>query len=237
MKSKNNKKFRNEWKYISHNVDIKPIQQKISALLSIDKNANSLGEYQIHSLYFDDINDTCAKKNVAGDGIRYKYRIRYYNTNSEKLKLEKKIKYNSFCHKKSVFITKEEFELLLHGDVEELLWSDKPLLKEFAINIVTKGFMPKVIVSYKRVAYVDSIMNIRITFDSNICASREFNKFLMGDFYTYPLMDNNYQVLEVKFDDILPSYIKNVIQSKQLNQQSFSKYYLSRKLIRNIYKL
>ena len=38
-------------------------------------------------------------------------------------------------------------------------------------------------------------------------------------------------VLEVKFDYILPSYIKNIVESYGLKQTSFSKYCYGRKII------
>lgn len=38
-------------------------------------------------------------------------------------------------------------------------------------------------------------------------------------------------VLEAKFDEILPSYIKNIVESYNFKQTSFSKYYYGRKIM------
>ena len=38
-------------------------------------------------------------------------------------------------------------------------------------------------------------------------------------------------VLEVKFDDILPSHIRNIVESYSFKQGSFSKYYYGRKIL------
>ena len=38
-------------------------------------------------------------------------------------------------------------------------------------------------------------------------------------------------VLEVKFDSILPSYIRKIVESYNFNQGSFSKYYYGRKIL------
>ena len=54
------------------------------------------------------------------------------------------------------------------------------------------------------------------------------DKFLNGDYLKVPVLEKGKHVLEVKFDEILPSHIKNLIQSKVLLQRSFSKYYLGR---------
>ena len=41
-------------------------------------------------------------------------------------------------------------------------------------------------------------------------------------------MESKMHVLEVKFDEVFPSYIKAVLQADVRLQQSFSKYYLGR---------
>lgn len=38
-------------------------------------------------------------------------------------------------------------------------------------------------------------------------------------------------VLEVKFDEILPSHIRNIVESYNFKQTSFSKYYYGRKIL------
>lgn len=93
------------------------------------------------------------------------------------------------------------------------------------------NYQPKVIVDYERIAYVEEITNVRITFDMKISASSDIDNFLTGDYIKYYVQENNYNVLEVKFDDILPSFIRNIVESYNFNQTSFSKYYYCRKLI------
>lgn len=84
------------------------------------------------------------------------------------------------------------------------------------------------IVSYEREAFVEIISNVRITMDYNISASDEIERFLKGDYLKIPVLERKKHVLEVKFDDVLPSYMKAILQSNILEQQSFSKYYLGR---------
>ena len=96
------------------------------------------------------------------------------------------------------------------------------------MHIMTRLFEPKAIVSYERSAYVEEIANVRITLDKNISVSEQFDNFLSGDFMRYPVQERGEHVLEVKFDEILPGYIKSIISNKNLQQSSFSKYYLGR---------
>ena len=93
------------------------------------------------------------------------------------------------------------------------------------------NYKPKVIIDYERVAYVEEITNVRITFDMKISASYELDKFLDNDYRKFYIMPSNMNLLEVKFDHILPSYIKNILELNSMNQTSFSKYYFGRKIV------
>ena len=226
------KKYRNEWKYSCTVNDLAVIENRLSAILNIDANSGEDGKYEIHSLYFDDYQDACAKENDAGISERFKYRIRYYGNAYESMKLERKEKIDSRCHKESCPISVEEYQKILSGDANELFWqTEQPLLKQFCIGCMTRNFVPKAIVDYERTAYVEEITNIRITLDENISVSNDVAHFIDGDYIRYPVQEKQQHVLEVKFDDILPSYIRHVITNRHLVQSSFSKYGLGRKTL------
>ena len=229
------KKYRNEWKYCCLESQLKLLDCRLKNLLKLDSNSGSNGKYVVHSLYFDDFKDRCAKENEAGDFKRFKWRIRYYDNSYESIHLEYKEKLFGMCYKKSCPITKDEYSKLLVCDVLDIFWNtDKDLLKKFCIDIMNKNFTPKVIIDYERRAYIDLNTNIRITLDTNISAAYNFEKFLSNDYAKYPLQDKNYHILEVKFDDILPGYIKNIVSSYNFIQISFSKYYLGRKKLEEV---
>ncbi len=180
-------------------------------------------------MYFDDYKDSSARENIAGEGKRFKYRIRYYGGDSDRLWLEKKEKQNSYCHKRKCAVSVEEYQLIMRGQAFDIFWNtSEQLLKEFCIDIATKRLVPRVIINYEREAFVEIVSNVRITLDYNISASDELERFLTGDYLRIPVLENKKHVLEVKFDDVLPSYIKAVLQANVLGQQSFSKYYLGR---------
>lgn len=223
------KKYRSEWKYCEDETTLCALRERLAALLPYDSYADESGQYVIHSLYFDDYKDTCARVNVSGEGKRFKYRIRYYGDNVQELWLEKKEKMSGYCHKRKCALTYEEYENIMSGQVMEVFWNtDNKLLKEFCVDIVTKHFMPKVIIDYEREAFVETITNIRITIDRNITASDEVDNFLTGDYLQIPILDQRKHVLEVKFDNVFPSYIKAALQGSVFVQRSFSKYYLGR---------
>ena len=87
---------------------------------------------------------------------------------------------------------------------------------------------------YQRIAFVESISNVRITIDTNISVAKEYDRFLTGDYLHVPLMKSNEHVLEVKFDSILPGYIKRSIYQSSLQQQAFSKYALGYERLRSL---
>ena len=101
---------------------------------------------------------------------------------------------------------------------------------------MTKNFMPKVIIEYERVAFIEPITNVRITLDQNISAAYDFDNFLNGDYQKFPLQEKDQSVLEVKFDYILPSSIKKLVCSYLFKQTSFSKYYIGRKKLEEVLK-
>ena len=221
------KKYRNEWKYCCTEQELLGVEERAKGVLQLDSHAAEDGVYKVHSLYFDNASYYCARTTEMGLGNRFKYRIRYYGDYPEILRLERKEKKNGRCRKESCLINMYEYECILDGRIEEVFWNTQnEVLKKFCADIWKKGLMPKVIIDYERVAYVEEITNIRVTLDKNITASGNVERFLDRDYMTEPLLEKGKHVLEVKFDEILPGYIKKVIYIDTLQQTSFSKYYL-----------
>ena len=71
--------------------------------------------------------------------------------------------------------------------------------------------------------------NVVITLDKNISSSNQVESFLDKEIYKRPIMPAGWHVLEVKFDEFLPDYIKSTLQLDSLRQTAFSKFYLCRK--------
>lgn len=200
-----------------------------------DIHSDDNGKYQVHTLYFDDYKNSCTKENDAGVPNRFKYRIRYYGKQCESMKLECKEKRNGYCHKESCLISFEEYQMIMEGRTNELIWqTEEPLLKRFCICCMTRQFTPKAIIDYERTAYIEDITNIRITLDENISVSDDFAHFLDGDYIRYPVQERGEYILEVKFDYIMPGYVRHMITNRKLVQSSFSKYCVGRKKIQSM---
>lgn len=223
-------RYRNELKYFIDANELTIIESRLKALIRLDPHIDlEKGFYTVKSLYFDDYGDNCLNHNEFSLGRRKKYRIRYYENNTDFLLLEKKEKENSMSRKTSCVLSRSEYMQLFSGKVEELYWkSDKPLLKEFALQIMYKRFSPKVIIRYERTAFIDYPGNVRVTLDRNISASPENHRFITNNYNVIPVMEKGRHLLEVKYDEFLPDYIKQVIQLDSLEQATFSKYYMGR---------
>ena len=228
------KVYRNEWKYLLTNQELSLLNSRVSQILEIDPHTPSNGRYLIHSLYFDDYGNTSLMTTNSGLSNRFKWRIRYYGNDLSYIVLEKKEKKESRCHKKSCELTLDEYNKIVDDEILDLIYgTGKSLIKELAVDMLTKDYKPNVIIDYERIAYVEPITNVRITFDMKISASMELDKFLEGDYLNYYVMPSGMNLLEVKFDDILPSHIRQIVESYGFKQTSFSKYLYRRKIIDN----
>lgn len=227
--------YRSELKYCSSETDLVLLESRLNSVLQKDSHSGVNGKYQIHSMYFDDYRDTCARANDSGCAKRFKWRIRYYENDLDTLRLELKEKFFNKCHKSSCALSLNEYNDILNGCCSKVFWNtNKTLLKKFCSDILTRNFTPKVIIDYERIAFVEPITNIRITLDTNISASNNFSNFLTQNYLHYPLLDKQIHVLEIKFDSILPGYIKNIVSSFNFNQIAFSKYYFGRKKLEEV---
>lgn len=229
QKEENMQKYRNEWKYLCTEAQLRELEMRLRGVLSPDIHADADGGYGIHSLYFDDIRDSCLNDTEAGNGERFKYRIRFYGKDPSTLHLERKEKLYGRCRKLSCPLSLEQYERIMRGEIREALrYAEAPLEQRFLSDILSYGFQPKAIVDYDRVVYLEPIANIRITFDRFITAGNGFENFLSGDYLRIPIREGHNRVLEVKFDAILPGYLKELIRSPELQQTTFSKYYYAR---------
>ena len=221
--------FRHEYKYVLDMQQSRILEMRVRNLIPHDRNATKDGMYAIHSLYFDDYQDSCFYENEAGVNVRSKYRIRYYNNDCSYISLEKKSKVNGMTKKESCRITEEQCRQFMMGKIPEIHTSMSEKMQKLFSEMRCKNMIPKVIVHYDRAPYVYEIGNVRITFDRNIESSNDFVHFLDGTKVNRPILAVGESIMEVKWDEILPEFIEKGIALNELQWSSFSKYYLCRK--------
>lgn len=221
-------KFRNEHKYFCDEKDLAILQCRIEDICPLDPHVQG-GCYHIRSLYFDTWDLRYFYENENGKDPREKWRIRMYDANADFLRLECKRKEKGMTQKKSCVIQKEEVAAIIQGTWVPDLPQVPELQREFYIKMHTIGLLPSVIVEYERVPFVYDIGNVRITFDKYLRGSKEFDKFFEKDLPLTPVPLEGKQILEVKFDELLPDYVKDGLQLGKLVKTACSKYYLCKK--------
>lgn len=207
------------------------LQSRMEAALRSDVNEGGSDGYRISSLYFDDIRDSCLQDTVDGVNRRNKYRIRIYNDSLDVIKLEVKSKKNNRIQKRSKTISKAQMESLMRGECIEDGASAKDPATLFNLAIRTQGLRPKVIVTYERKAYVYEPGNVRITFDRNVRASSRVEAF-GGKNISYDFLREYDKVLEVKYDELIPGFLLQLLELGNMQQSAYSKYQLCRECAR-----
>ena len=222
--------YRHELKYDITYVQYLELIPRLKAIAQSDGHVGEDGKYLIHSVYFDNYKDKALREKTDGVQKREKFRIRWYNDDTDHMKLEKKQKDNNLCLKYGTKLSKDEFDRIIKGDVEWMKDSDDELKKEFYIKTKALQLKPRVLVSYTREPYIYAPGNVRITFDSEIRTSL-YHQFSSGGDLTDidARMEPGHMILEVKYDNYLPEIISMIIQMGTVRQSAFSKYGICRR--------
>jgi len=214
--------FRHEWKHEINYSDMLILRQRLKAVMKPDENAVD-GKYFIRSLYFDNISDKALREKIDGVNCREKFRIRYYNNDTSLIHLEKKSKINGLGNKQSANLSAEEAQKIVDGDFDWMIDCDRPLVQELYSKMKSQGLRPKTIVDYAREPFVFSAGNVRVTLDYDIRTGLYCTDFLNSDCITIPA-GNAPIILEVKWDEFLPSVIRDIVQLESRHTAAFSKY-------------
>lgn len=213
-------KPRHEWKHEITAADRLILSARLSAVARRDSHGRD-GRYEIRSLYFDDPRDTALREKLDGVARREKFRIRYYGGDASYICLEKKIKQDGLCGKRSVLLSAQEVQRILEGDLGWM--AGRPLVQELLCKMRDGGLRPKTIVDYTRDAYVFPAGNVRVTLDYNIRTGLASTDFFNPASLTVPAGDAP-AILEVKWDEFLPDVIRAAVQLPGRHTSAFSKY-------------
>lgn len=220
------KKYRHEWKHVIGIADLLTLRQRLNAVMEKDPHALD-GKYQIRSLYFDNLYDKALREKNDGVNMREKFRIRLYNSDSAVIHLEKKSKRNNLGTKYSANLTAEKAQKIIDGDINWMLDSDSSLVQELYCKMRYQGMRPKTIVDYTREPFIFRPGNVRVTLDYDIRTGLNCTDFLNPNAVTIPA---GYApiLLEVKWDEFIPSIIRDAVFVPNRRVGSFSKYFQCR---------
>lgn len=214
--------FRHECKFEINTLDAVIVRSRLRAVAKTDFHGLD-GRYEVRSLYFDNPVDKALREKIDGVNMREKFRIRYYNRDTDFIRLEKKRKCNGLTGKESIVLSEAEARKIAEGNYRFMVSSQNPLLVELYSKIMAERLAPKVIVDYTREAFVYLPGNVRVTLDYNIRTGLGSTDFLSPDCVTIPA-DDTAIIMEVKWDTFLPDIIRDTVQLTGRMANSWSKY-------------
>ncbi len=220
---------RKELKYYINQIDYLTLKSKISGIFLKDKNNSEEKYYTVRSIYFDNKSNNSYFEKMSGIENRNKYRIRIYNLSPDIVKLEIKAKKNNLIFKDSVNIDSKDVNKIISGHYSCLLHYDNTTANKVYAEFSKDHYRPVVIIDYRRDAYYIDINNIRITFDSRVKKDEtNLNSFFDDNVDMYDVLNNNKIIMEIKYNNIIPIWIKHLLQVPRFERCAISKYTLSR---------
>lgn len=217
-------KWRHELKYTLTEADSMLLASRISVFMQRDVHAGERKEYLIRSLYFDNLYDKALREKLSGVAVRDKFRIRYYDFDTDFIRLEKKSKRYSLGHKYQCRLTAREVKKILLGHWDWMAKDDRPLVRELYLKIKLEMYRPSVIVDYRREPFTYAPGNVRVTFDRDIRSCKDVKAFFQKDAPTVPVLPDGKCIMEVKYDDFLPDVISRTVLTTKNREQAYSKF-------------
>lgn len=223
-----------ELKYIIDENCARALREFASGYLVPDENAVEKPncEYPVHSLYLDSVDLALCRSTMTGEKNRFKLRIRFYDDRPESpVFFEIKRRQDRVILKQRAAVHREAGERLLAGHWPRLSDLIKPsanalgALERFCSlrNLIrAEG---RVFVSYMREAYVSPNDNsVRLTFDRNLSGCRYEGKLCLSDSGAWIKPEVGGVVLEMKFTDRFPIWMREMVRAYNLDRCSMAKY-------------
>ena len=232
MKTNDNIK-RYEIKYRIGNDKIPEIREYIKAHTDPDPHVGDSDKvmYTVRSIYFDTRNLDFYWEKIDGLKVRKKLRIRGYNLDKGFAFLEIKRKYSNCVVKERAKLPLVEIENIINmldikqGENASACHNNQLVSNKFIYNIIKKNLLVKLLVVYEREPYIQKAdPNVRVTIDKNIRSryNPDLSDLFNGDDLT--LITNDFSILELKFNNFMPKWMRSMISDLKLRQESFSKY-------------
>jgi SPX domain protein involved in polyphosphate accumulation len=202
---------------------------------TVDPHLKNVEEnkYTVRSIYFDTPELDFYYEKLDGIKIRKKLRIRTYNEMNDFAFLEIKRKFVNCVAKERSKLPFMVIERLINTPEDSVIeypqddYNSRLVSGKFVYNLLKKGLLPILLVVYEREAYIGLAEDReRLTIDTDVRAIAEPD---LGD-----ILNNNdfvptikdVSVLELKFDDKMPQWMKNLVAEFDLTKESISKYCL-----------
>ncbi len=224
--------LRHELKYYINTMEYHLLSRALDKVLFRDPNGDpEFNEYHIRSLYFDTYNNQALLDKINGVRDRDKYRLRIYNLSDEFIRMECKTKIGSLISKRSLAIPRTLAEQLMAADPTGLERTRSGLLQDVYREMTLNLLHPVVIVDYVREAYLYPVEDVRITFDKKLRSGVASCDLFNPEVATVPPMGGGQMILEVKYNRMLPPFIRDLLNTyvHRAQNSAISKYCMCRR--------
>lgn len=221
-----------ELKYRISQIQALRLRIRIAPFLQWDVHNGSRG-YLVRSLYFDTLRDSDFEEKLDGYDPRQKIRLRLYDAGGQTAKLELKEKQDGRQRKRSLHVGRDAARELSRGRYDVLRSFREPLAEQLYLLLKTRVYRPKCVVQYRRIAYQSPDNDIRLTFDSEVCATEARLALFDPELPLYPVDRPQDVTLEVKYNGFLFSNLKQALGDAMPVAESISKYCMARRITKH----
>jgi len=226
-----------ELKYIINNEVALQMRDFVQCYLNIDEY--SLGQpnlsYHVHSIYLDNDELQTYWETINGNKNRFKLRLRFYSTKpGAPIFFEIKRRMNNIIMKQRGGVKQEYVPWLLSGHLPEpehlSSFSENAFvaLQNFCELMTKIQARPRVHIHYLREAYVSDNDAVRVTFDRMIISEPHLDLSVKTDMANprlcYAALGKDYVVLELKFTDRFPNWMRELVRIYHCMQRGAAKY-------------
>ena len=194
--------------------------------------------YRVSSVYYDTHDFSAYWEKVDGEGVRRKYRLRYYSMDESTLEMsaafmEVKHRIHNTVYKQRVRLTIDGAKTILDDDrklirLNEFLFPGvQPDLAAIADveRAAQAGLEGKATITYLREAWMGVVDDrLRLTFDSRGQSYSPSQYAAVNGNSGQAFMPSNQIIMEVKFNRAIPRWIRDALNDCGLVLQRFSKY-------------
>ena len=222
-----------ELKYVIHELCARSVRDFLRGYLVVDEHADTSNgnQYPVHSMYLDNANYALYNSTVQGHKNRFKLRARFYNEHPDTpIFFEIKRRHNDVILKQRAGVKRSSIHKLMAGHFPQFSDLAKPGRDDFGALRNFTGLRNrlnangKVLVSYMREAYVTEHDNsVRVTFDRNLQTAAYRGVFSLAGMAIRPVHTAGV-VLEIKFTDAFPVWLREMVRVFDLERRPFAKY-------------
>jgi len=207
-----------EEKYLLNPAQLRAVQRGLVGHMYPDP----FGRSTISSIYYDTDDYRLIRASLDKPKYKEKLRVRGYGKldTESKVFVELKKKYDGVVYKRRTELPLLEADALLSGEPVD---ADSQVIREIRYFMKLYDPYPRVLLSYRRIAYTGAEAGLRITFDDTI-RFRTSTLMMSAGAWGQPILPKDQTLMEIKVPGAMPLWLCDILNENGIYPTSFSKY-------------